>query len=248
MNCKNCNAELKNTMFFSNRELSLDVITLINNELNLNAETYCNSCGDKLYKEAVDKADKKSLTLILDSKEIINKLENKLSKIDNELNKIYKNVPVLTIHNPFGWQYTSLGIVSGQLVTGTGLISEVFSDFTDFFGAKSNSFTQKLTKSESIVINQLKSRAILLGGNAVIATDVDYGEVGGNKGMLMICSAGTAVKLHNLDILEENIRPDILKISTLSEKRKVISEILTETPAMIIERYNSMINDEKINS
>lgn len=248
MNCKNCNTELKNTMFFSNKELSLDVITLINNELNLDAETYCNSCGDKLHKEAVDKADRKSQTLFLDSRVIINKLENKLLEIDNELNKIYKKVPVLTIHNPFGWQYTSLGIVSGQLVTGTGLISEVFSDFTDFFGAKSNSFTQKLTTSENIVINQLKSRAILLGGNAVIATDVDYGEVGGNKGMLMICSAGTAVKLHNLDILEENIRPDILRISTLSEERKVILEILSETPSIIIEKYHKMINNQKTNS
>jgi hypothetical protein len=38
----------------------------------------------------------------------------------------------------------------------------------------------------------------MLGGNAVIATDIDYAEVGGVRAMLMVCMAGTAVRLNNL--------------------------------------------------
>jgi hypothetical protein len=45
--------------------------------------------------------------------------------------------------------------------------------------------------------NQLRFKAVKLGCNAIIATDVDYAEVGGGKGMLMVCMAGTAVKLAN---------------------------------------------------
>lgn len=247
MNCENCHTELKYSIFSSNKMLSVDVINTINNELNLNAKTYCNFCGDKLYKEALNKLNKRLGSELNDSRVIIDRLKNRLINIDDKLNKIFTKVPVLTTHSPFRWEYTSLGVVSAQMVTGTGVVSEFLSDFTDFFGAKSNSFTQKLIDSERCVLNQLKSRAIILGGNAVIATDIDYGEVGGSKGMLMICAAGTAVKLNNLDILEENIKADIVEINSLSEKRKIILEILSETPEIIIEKYNKMIDNE-INS
>lgn len=242
MNCENCNTELKTSVFSNNKMLSLDDINLINSELGFNAKTYCNFCGDKLYKEASNKLNKRLEKIVSISEPIIFKLKNKLSKIDDQLNDIFTNIPVLTTHNPFGWEYTSLGIVSGQIVTGTGVISEFLSDFTDFFGAKSNSFTQKLVKSESTVFNQLKSKAILLGGNAVIGTYTNYGEAGGAKGMLMICATGTAVKLNNLNVLEEKIRVDVLKINDLISKRMLIIEILSEKREILIEKYNKMIS------
>jgi hypothetical protein len=65
----------------------------------------------------------------------------------------------------------------------------------------------------------------MLGGNAVIAADVDYAEVGGGKGMLMVCMAGTAVKVLNpqevfegdVDRLEE-LQKAILDLNLLREK------------------------------
>lgn len=36
-----------------------------------------------------------------------------------------------------------------------------------------------------------------------MAADIDYAEVGGNKGMLMVCMTGTAVILQNPELLGE---------------------------------------------
>ncbi len=47
-NCPNCNAAIKLGTFKNNIILSNKNIKLINTELNLKAEAYCNTCGDKL--------------------------------------------------------------------------------------------------------------------------------------------------------------------------------------------------------
>jgi len=64
-------------------------------------------------------------------------------------------------------------------------------------GGQSSSLQNKLSEGEILCRNQLRYKALMLGCNAVIAADVDYAEVGGGKGMLMVCMAGTAVKLNN---------------------------------------------------
>jgi uncharacterized protein YbjQ (UPF0145 family) len=47
----------------------------------------------------------------------------------------------------------------------------------------------------------LRKETLELGGNAVLATDIDYAEVGGDKGMLIVCMTGTAVLLKNPEVL-----------------------------------------------
>ena len=77
----------------------------------------------------------------------------------------------------------------------SGVVSEFTSSFTDLFGVQSGRFNKKLKAGEDICFAQLRKQALDLGGNAVIATDIDYSEVGGGKGMLMVCMGGTAIKL-----------------------------------------------------
>jgi uncharacterized protein YbjQ (UPF0145 family) len=111
------------------------------------------------------------------------KKQSLLDAIDQNLNFI----PIITVHSPHKWDYESINMVSAQSVTGTGIISEIVSSWTYLLGGQ----------SESLCKNQLRYKAAMLGGDAIIATDVDYAEVGGGKGMLMVCMAGTAVKLNN---------------------------------------------------
>lgn len=213
MKCENCGEEIKDGIFGKNKILSKNEIDLINLELNLKKNTYCKKCGNELLMEATSLHYKRE-----DEKRIIK----------NELKKNIKHIPILTTHSPYKWEYTSLGLVSGQLVGGTGFVSEFFADFTDLFGAKSDSFTNKITKNEKIVLNILRAKTLQLGGNAVIATDIDYAEVGGSRGMLMVCAAGTAVKLHNLDVLDNKSKIILEKIETwnnlLSLEGKVFQE------------------------
>ena len=244
MNCQNCNAEIKSGFLKSNHFLSEDAISLINTELNLKAEAYCDACGTELYKKAKLAYDKKQYSIMQEKEELNSKRKNirgilntRKEKLNTKLNSSIKNIPVLTTHTPYNWQYTSLELVSGQIVTGTGLVSEILSDVTDFFGAKSNSFTNKLTKSEEIVLNQLRAKAVELGGNAVIATDIDYGEVGADKGMLMVCAAGTAIILSNVNTLGENKKKIVSDITAWQNEKTAIRSLLKSKNQDIIEEY-----------
>ena len=55
-------------------------------------------------------------------------------------------------------------------------------------------------------------KTVCLGGNAVIATDIDYGEVGGAKAMLMVCMTGTAVLAGENCLAGDNLGEDRQKI------------------------------------
>jgi uncharacterized protein YbjQ (UPF0145 family) len=44
-------------------------------------------------------------------------------------------------------------------------------------------------------MNELKTRAMALGADAVVGIDIDYEVLGQNGGMMMVTASGTAVKL-----------------------------------------------------
>ncbi|RZI56844.1 MAG: heavy metal-binding domain-containing protein [Zymomonas sp.] len=53
---------------------------------------------------------------------------------------------------------------------------------------------------EDLCRASLRVQTVDSGGNAVIAADVDYAEVGGQRAMLMVCMTGTAIRLHNPEV------------------------------------------------
>ncbi|NUQ83022.1 MAG: heavy metal-binding domain-containing protein [Bacteroidetes bacterium] len=177
--CPNCNSEIKESVFGSNLLLNNYMVAVINEFLNKRLPGYCEKCGRKLYGEAV--------VIFSEEKE----------KINSEIESLMQVVPIVTTHSPNGWVYNSIGIVTGQSTTGTGIVSEFTSTFTDLFGSQSNALNNKLRNGENFCFNILRKKCLELGGNAVIAADVDYSEVGGGKGILMVCSAGTAVLVKN---------------------------------------------------
>jgi hypothetical protein len=72
-----------------------------------------------------------------------------------------------------------------------------------------------------------------MGGNAIIAVDIDYSEMGGEKGMIMVCMSGTVVKLNNLDVLDQYKVDSIKKISFLADKLHVSNNKYAE----ILEKF-----------
>ncbi len=134
--------------------------------------------------------------------EDIKKQLQQINKIIAESNKDLEQLPIVSIHSPKGWDYEVLEIVTGQSTTGTGVISEIGSSFTDLFGAQSNMYNNKLAKGENLCFHQMRAKTLQLGGNAIVALDLDYSELGGIKGMIMVCATGTAVKLKNTDIIK----------------------------------------------
>ena len=181
--CPHDGAELKNGMFSSNRPYTPEAVEFINTFTGNTAPGYCEKCGKNLLIQARNQATAR------------------FQQLSSMLNQYIHYVPLLSLQNPTDWRFTPLGLVTGQSVTGTGVFSEFASSWTDFFGAQSNAYNQKIAGGEIICQTQLRLKCVELGGNAILGADIDYAEVGGLKGMLMVCMTGTAVLLENTDAM-----------------------------------------------
>jgi uncharacterized protein YbjQ (UPF0145 family) len=132
------------------------------------------------------------------------KLRHQKEELKEEIALLLTNIPIVTLQNPKDWDYTVVDMVTAQSVSGTGIVSEIASSWTDLLGGQSDILGNKLSNGEQICKNQLRLKALNIGANCIIATDIDYAEVGGTKGMLMVCMSGTAVVLNNIhEVLKE---------------------------------------------
>ncbi|MEP6645792.1 MAG: heavy metal-binding domain-containing protein [Saprospiraceae bacterium] len=127
-------------------------------------------------------------------------------------------MPVVSTHLPLGWEYDIIGMVTAQSVSGTGIFTEGSSAVDDFFGTQSVALSNKLKGGENFCFSLLRKRALDMGANAVIATDIDYAELGTLKGMIMVCMAGTAIRLKNLNILGDS-KVKEMDLITISNER-----------------------------
>ncbi|MFB9055084.1 heavy metal-binding domain-containing protein [Formosa undariae] len=185
-NCPNCGTELKTTLLKSVVQSDHKQTVIINEYEETPKEGYCSKCiGDK-YKIASQKMNKE------------------INHLTDRFNDLIQQIPVVSTHSPLHWDYDTLEMVTGQSTTGTGVVTEFASSFTDFFGQSSGRHNSKLRTGEKLCMFQLRKQTYDLGGNAVIATDIDYAEVGSGKGILMVCMTGTAIKLKNLEVLGES--------------------------------------------
>jgi uncharacterized protein YbjQ (UPF0145 family) len=85
-----------------------------------------------------------------------------------------------------------LGIESVEIVIGTGFLSELSGDISDFLGQRSKRFEGKLEEAKRVAFDRLKTRAAEQGANAVVGIDLDYTEFSGNRIGLIV--NGTLVR------------------------------------------------------
>lgn len=193
--CPNCNTAIKSGLLSSVSILEASAISIINEYHTDKKEAYCTKCGLALL-------DKYS-----------NQLISEKEKIKTFFQKHIHTIPVVSTHNPLHWDYHTLSIVTGQSTTGTGVFAEFASAWTDIFGRQSGVYNEKIKNGENLCLAQLRKQTLDIGGNAIIAIDIDYSEMGGIKGMIMVCMTGTAVILRNIEIfgLETDIKINELK-------------------------------------
>jgi uncharacterized protein YbjQ (UPF0145 family) len=194
--CPNCDKKL-NGLMTTKSMVNPATVAYINYFKPTKQTAYCTGCAPGLVQKYLEQQDLR------------------ITKIQMELQKVIKVIPIVTAHSPLNWDYKVKGIVSAQSVSGTGFITEVSSSFSDLFGGQSDALGTKLNNGELICRSQLRFKTAMLGGNAVIATDIDYAEVGGVKGMLMVCMAGTAVRLNNLQEVMEIDNQEYKTMETL---------------------------------
>ena len=91
-----------------------------------------------------------------------------------------------------------LGLVSGEAILGANIFRDFFAGIRDIVGGRSAAYEQELRKAKDIAIHEMTEQARALGGNAIVAVDLDYEtiSVGNGGGMLMVSASGTAVVVH----------------------------------------------------
>lgn len=92
-----------------------------------------------------------------------------------------------------GKDVTYLGIVSGEAIMGTNVVRDMFAYFTDIFGGRSGTYERAIRDGKAIAMKEMQEKAMAMGANAIIGIDIDYETV--QRGMLMVITTGTAVKL-----------------------------------------------------
>lgn len=102
---------------------------------------------------------------------------------------------VLTTPNIEGKKITKyIGIVSGEAILGANIFKDLFAGIRDIVGGRSAAYERELKKAKDIAIQEMSEQALSLGGNAVLAVDLDYETIGGGGGnMIMVSASGTAV-------------------------------------------------------
>jgi uncharacterized protein YbjQ (UPF0145 family) len=86
-----------------------------------------------------------------------------------------------------------IDIESVEVIAGSGVLSEFGGDVSDFLGARSSAFEQKLHKAKRTALDKLRFLAFEKGGNAVIGIDLDYTEFSGNR--IGLIANGTIVEV-----------------------------------------------------
>ena len=198
--CPNCGAQIKSGLLSSVSILENHAVKVINELHDKISEAYCTKCGIKLYETYSDT------------------IRNEKDKLNDTIRKRIDSIPIVSTHSPLNWDYAIMGIVTGQSTTGTGIIAEIASSWTDFFGRQSGMYNEKIKQGENLCFAQIRKQTIDLGGNAIIATDIDYSELGSIKGMIMVCATGTAIRLNNLNILGEESETKINYIKKINDR------------------------------
>jgi len=87
------------------------------------------------------------------------------------------------------------GVVFGEVISGVNFIRDFAASIRNIIGGRSGSYEEELITARNHAMDEMCSRAVRLGADAVIGVDIDYEVLGENGGMLMVTASGTAVKL-----------------------------------------------------
>ena len=89
-----------------------------------------------------------------------------------------------------------LNLVHGEVVMGTGFLSEFSASVNDFFGTTSGLFEGKISLAKQKAQEQMVVKAMALGANALIGVDFDITTF--NNNMIGVSSNATAVIINKI--------------------------------------------------
>lgn len=168
-------------------------------ETKISKLTKCPECGKILKYTGMTQDDWRAKSK--DEKKIWkDKWKSESAKLDDNMEEIIKrnaNHLLTSGYNFEGYKIISYnGIVSGEVVMGTGFLSEFSASFDDFFGSTSEAFSEKIVKAKEIALTKMINASCARGGNAIIGVDFDYTTFANN--MIAVSANGTSVIIEKL--------------------------------------------------
>ena len=88
-----------------------------------------------------------------------------------------------------------VGIVMGEAIIGANILKDIFAAVRDVVGGRAGAYEDALRTARQEALREMSNQAAELGANAVVGVDIDYEVLGKAGSMLMVTSAGTAVKV-----------------------------------------------------
>lgn len=115
--------------------------------------------------------------------------------------KLIRSIALTTAPSLEGFRVMkTLDVIAAECVLGVSIVREAFASLTDIAGGRSKSIQKSLAEAKMMCLYELRKQAFELGGNAVIAVDLDYSEIsGGGKSMMFLVASGTAVQIQRLE-------------------------------------------------
>jgi uncharacterized protein YbjQ (UPF0145 family) len=87
-----------------------------------------------------------------------------------------------------------IGLVTGEAILGANIFKDLFAGIRDIVGGRSAAYEEELGRARHIALHEMMEQARALGGNAIVAVDLDYETISpGSGNMLMVSASGTAV-------------------------------------------------------
>ena len=86
-----------------------------------------------------------------------------------------------------------VGLVMGETIVGANIVKDF--SVRDIVGGRAKAYEEALRAARQEALREMAKTAADLGADAVVGVDIDYEVLGKARGMLMVTSAGTAVRL-----------------------------------------------------
>ncbi len=151
---------------------------------------------DEIYNNELAASNEKPLQF---DQNITNKVTQETRTRIAEEQNVLKETQMLTTGFDFsGYKITKyIGVMSGEVVLGTGFLSEFSASISDLLGAESSAFAEKLESAKDAAIEKLKLKSAQKGGNAIIGIDFDYVTFASN--MIGVIANGTSVVIEKME-------------------------------------------------
>lgn len=124
------------------------------------------------------------------------------------------------------------GIVSTNIVAGTGFFSDFAASFTDFFGGRSGTYKRQMAAIYDEAIDELSFKALQKGANAILGFKIDFDSISAKSmSMLMISVTGTAALLQEKTSSNHPVEEKEGTVTAIALKNEISKRFIIESLA-----------------